>query len=106
MSDRLDARKLEELHTKTDRQLAILIGNKLDRGLTMARALGTYETRSDWAAAEGYLAGAQGALAEVRTWLPLVGKPERLRLEFKVAQLRRLLDELTAPETRVRTACS
>lgn len=106
MSYSLDDRKLDELRTKTDRQLATLIGHKLDRGLEMARSLGTYETRSDWAIAEEYLAGAQGALADARAWLPLVTQPERLRLEFKVAQLRRLLDELTAPETRVRTACS
>src|SRR5580765_8345654 len=84
--------KLYELRGKTDRQLAALIANRLDRGLAFARAMQEDEGR-DWE----FVNYAEGALAEAAKWMPLledVPALERRRLEIKAAQLREALSRV------------
>ena len=99
--------KLHELRNKTNRELVSLIGNKLDRGLAFARMLED-DGVDDWEATEHFVANAEAALAEAGKWMTLLAEAtpnERRRLEFKLAQLRAVLDRVRASATRVRAAC-
>ena len=99
--------KLHELRDKTNRELVSLIGNKLDRGLSMMRAL-EGDGLGDWAAEEDPAAGAEKSLSEAALWMTLLkgATPhERRRLELKLAQLRDALDRARTSEMRVQTAC-
>jgi hypothetical protein len=90
MSDRAETLKLAELRSKTDRQLLVLISNKLDEALVSARCSG------DFAAAEQLR-------DEVRVWLSLTesaSPAERRRIDRKLQQLAGLLHR------RLRTACA
>jgi hypothetical protein len=85
--------KLEELRARTDRELVALIDSELNRVLQLA-------------AAGMYWAGAGKACAEARTLLPKVyNLGERLRLERKLGELERSLQDLAAgTQSRVRSA--
>jgi len=54
--------KLQELRSKTTRQLVSLISNKLDRGLAFARVL--EGDGADWSSTEHFALNAERALAE------------------------------------------
>jgi len=100
--------KLNELRTKTDRQLASLISNRLDRGLAFARVLEGDEARQNWASTGHFLWNAEQALSEASAWMPLLAGAspvQRRRLEFKRTQLRDLLDRVATPTVRVQAAC-
>jgi hypothetical protein len=80
--------KLEELRTKTDRELIALIDNDLRRGRILA---------------EQFQPGAEDLYAEARRLLPKVfDTGERQRLAQGLRRLRQALDERSLP--RVRTA--
>jgi hypothetical protein len=98
--------KLRELRSKTDKQLASLIGNKLDRGLAFARVLAG-EGRKNWASTQYFVANAEKALTEASAWMALLNEAEleRRRLEFKLAQLRAALDRARASQMRAQAAC-
>jgi len=100
--------KLHELRTKTDRQLASLIDNRLDRGLAFARVLENDESRRNWASMEHFLMHAEHAASEASAWIPLLSAAphaEHRLLELKLAQLRDLLNRVGTPRLRVRAAC-
>jgi hypothetical protein len=102
-NDRTEA-KLQELRTKTDKQLAVLIGNRLDRGLSFARVLESHESRGHWASTGHFVTHAEQAATEASAWLPLLPEAsllERRRLEWKLVQLRDLLDRVATPQVRV-----
>jgi hypothetical protein len=102
------AAKLHELRAKTDRQLASLISNRLDRGLAFARVLENDESRRNWASMEHFLMHAERAASEASAWIPLLSAakhPEHRRLEFKLAQLRDVLDRVATPRLRAQAAC-
>jgi len=106
MDPRAEA-KLDELRSKTNRQLASLISNKLDRGLAFARVV-EGESRKDWASTEHFVVQAQNAFAEASAWMGLLDgatQLERRRLEFKLAQLRSVLERESASHVRVQAAC-
>ncbi len=99
--------KLHELRSKTNRQLATLICNRLDRGLAFARVL-EGESRRDWASTEHFQVNAEKALAEAGAWMALLRGAtgiERRRLELKLAQLRHALERAGASRVRVQAAC-
>jgi hypothetical protein len=99
--------KLQELRSKTTRQLVSLISNKLDRGLAFARVL-ECEGHSDWASTEHFAVNAERALADASAWLALLNgatQLERRRLEFKLSQLRFALERTHASQVRVQAAC-
>ena len=99
--------KLQELRSKTNRQLASLISNKIDRGLAFARVV-EGESREDWASTEHFASSAERALEEASTWMTLLNGAtplERRRLESKRAELRAMLDRANASELRVQAAC-
>jgi len=99
--------KLQELRSKTTRQLVSLISNKLDRGLAFARVL-EGEGHSAWASTEHFAENAERALADASAWMALLNEAtqmERLRLEFKLSQLRIALDRARMPKIRVQAAC-
>ena len=105
MSESAEA-KLHELRNKTNRQLASLISNKLDRGLAFARLVHDDDAQRDWASTEYFHVYAERALAEASAWMPLlteVAQMERRRLEFKLAQLRDALERVTP--LRAQAAC-
>ncbi len=98
--------KLQELRSKTTRQLVSLIGNKLDRGLAFARVLEA--DSADWASTEHFAANAEKALAEATSWMTLLNgaTPLELRwLELKFTQLRDALHRSRSAELRVHAAC-
>jgi hypothetical protein len=100
--------KLNELRGKTNRQLASLISNKLDRGLAFARVLEGQESRQDWASTDHFLLNAEREFSEASAWLPLLvggSQLERRRLEFKRNQLRDLLDRVASVPMRAHAAC-
>jgi hypothetical protein len=100
--------KLNELRTKTDRQLASLISNRLDRGLAFARVLEGEDSRRNWSSMDHFLTHAEEALSEASAWMPLLAgasQLQRRRLEFKRTQLRDMLDRAATPHVRVQTAC-
>ncbi len=81
--------KIAELRAKTDRQLITLIDHQLDSGIRLAQLLSGED--SGTAASFGQ-ARAETAWAESRRLLPKVyNLSERLRLEKKLAELRRVL---------------
>lgn len=97
--------KLNALRTKTDRQLASLISNRLDRGLAFARILEGEETRHNWASTDHFRINAERALSEASAWMRMLASataPQRHRLEFKRTQLRDLLERVPV---RARAAC-
>jgi hypothetical protein len=99
--------KLNELRTKTDRELASLISSRLDRGLAFARVLESDRSRQDWASTGHFLVNAERALSDASAWLPLLAGAtplQRRRLEFKRTQLRDLLDRVGTPQVRVQAA--
>ena len=99
--------KLQELRSKTNRQLASLISNKIDRGLAFARVV-EGESREDWASTEHFVRNAEKAFNEASAWMTLLHgstQLERRRLEFKLAQLRTALDRARTAEVRVQAAC-
>ena len=90
--------KLTELRCKTNRDLASLIGNKLERGLAFARMLKSRHFHDR----------AEREFAEVEAWMPLLTEATplvRRRLESKCAELRQVLDQNAAHEFRARAAC-
>jgi len=92
--------KLNELRIKTDRQLASLISNRLDRGLAFARVLEGEDTRRNWASTGFFVSNAERALSDANAWLPMLAGAtalQRRRLEFKRTQLRDILERATAP---------
>ena len=89
--------KLNELRAKTNRQLASLIGNKLDRGLAFARALDGESVDL-----------AERAFGEANAWMTLLRgatQLERRRLESKLAQLRSALDRARACQLHMHAVC-
>ena len=97
--------KLHELRGKTTRQLVSLISNKLDRGLAYARVMEGDST--DWASTEHFALNAEKAFSEASAWMGLLNGAthlERIRLEFKMVQLRAALDRAQA-FARVHAAC-
>jgi len=100
--------KLHQLRSKTDRQLAALISNRLDRGLAFARVLENDESRRNWASMEHFLLHAERAASEASAWIPLLAAAphaEYRRLQLKLAQLRDVLERVGTPRVRVRAAC-
>ena len=100
--------KLHELRNKTNRQLASLISNRLDRGLALARSLEGDQSHHNWAAREQLHTFAEQALAQAQAWIPLLTESnylERRRLENKLAQLRDALDRVAAPRMHAQAAC-
>ena len=98
--------KLNELRNKTDRQLASLISNKLDRGLAFARVV--EGSSQDWSSIDHFVNNAEQALSEASAWMPMLAgasQIQRRRLEFKRTQLRDMLDRATIPHIRVQAAC-
>ena len=98
--------KLQELRSKTTRQLVSLIGNKLDRGLAFARVMEA--DGGDWASTEHFAVNAEKALAEATSWMTLLSgaTPLELRwLELKFAQLRDALRRSRANELSAHAAC-
>jgi hypothetical protein len=86
MSDTSRVSKLAELRSKTDRQLAGLIDNALERGFRLS---GLASER----------AGAERTYAEISTLLTKVEDPaERWRLENKLQRLRAALNDLRPAE--------
>jgi hypothetical protein len=83
--------KYHALRMKTDRQLACLIGKKLDGGLTSARNLAYRD--------------AEKAYEDAQLWLRLLARFDQIALQRKLEQLRGMLDEAAAGSVRVRTAC-
>ena len=83
--------KYYALRVKTDRELASLIGKRLERGLASAQDLAYGD--------------AGKAYEDARAWMPLVERLERRRLERRLEELREMLDESTAGTARVRRAC-
>lgn len=92
MDTRAESIKLVELRAKTDRQLVALISARVDRAVQLSPA------------------EAERAYHEGRTLLPLVyglTNAERRQLEWKLVQLRELLNDLSSDaELKVQTACS
>jgi hypothetical protein len=100
--------KLQELRSKTNRQLASLISHKLDRGLAFARVLDGDEGRENWSSTEHFRVHAEQAYREASAWMPLLAaetQRERRRLEFKLAQLRGALDRVATLQSRAQAAC-
>jgi hypothetical protein len=98
--------KLQELRSKTTRQLVSLISNKLDRGLAFARVMDG--DGRDWSSTEHFAANAERALTEASSWMTLLSDAtpmEQRRLEFKRTQLRDALERSRATELRVHAAC-
>jgi hypothetical protein len=98
--------KLHELRDKTERQLVLLINNRLDRGLAFARMLDC--EGADWESTEDFAANAEKALADAIAWMPLltsVKTLERRRLESRLTQLRDALNRANQRELRVQAAC-
>jgi hypothetical protein len=109
MNSRPEFNKLIELRSKTDRQLIVLITNRLDAGLTYARLVVNLGSSHNRASGEAFQTDALEAYDEVRALLPWVSltQAERRRLELKMDQLRDLLNESTIHAgMRVQTACS
>jgi hypothetical protein len=108
MDSRPELTKLDELRSKTDRQLVRFITSRLDVGLNYARLVADPE--AGWASAEAFQSRAAKAYDEARSLLPWVNdlsKAERRRLESKLQQLGELLEESTIHAgMRVQTACS
>ena len=71
-------RKLAELRAQTDRQLAILITNRLKRGFCLAERM------------EGEEEAAR-LVSEVRRLLPALSRADRVRLQTQLAQLENAL---------------
>ena len=91
--------KLVELRAKTDRQLLELIGNRLDGGLNFARWAAQAQAAGRWTSRDIFQAGASKAYAEACGLLPWVdglSRAQRAGLEFKLEQLRRRLEDLSA----------
>jgi len=98
--------KLQELRSKTTRQLVSLISNKLDRGLAFARVL--EGDGADWSSTEHFALNAERALAEASAWMAFLNgatQLERRRLEFKRSQLCFALDRARAPRMHAQAAC-
>ncbi len=99
MDTRPEIYKLNQLRSKTDRQLTQLILHRLDQGLRSA-------AQSPWNETDGLMAADQ-AYNEVCSWLPMVSdipRSDRHKIETKLEQLRDILEDAVAP--RVQTACS
>lgn len=78
-----EARKLAELRALTDRQLAALISNRLERGFALAWRLereagGSYEDLAR-------------LCSEIERLLPAVNGADRARLQSKLARLQNVL---------------
>ena len=98
--------KLQELRSKTTRQLVSLISNRIDRGLAFARVMES--DGADWSSTEHFATNAEKALADATAWMSLLTGAtamERRRLEFKIAQLRDALDRAHTVEVHVHAAC-
>ena len=89
MKIRLQTAKLIELRAKTDRQLFELINRRVDAGLAFVRLATESGHQSQWTADQIFRASACRAYTEASRLLPLIDSPSRLRVEFKLEQLRR-----------------
>jgi len=83
--------QLRELRAKTDRELARLIGNQLERGFALADENSPDARR---------LAGQ--AARDACAWMPMVAVADQRELAWKLAELERRLE---TDELRVQTAC-
>src|ERR1700729_141598 len=95
MATEAEVQKLAEFRAKTDRQLLVLISNRLDRGLSFARLLLDEEARQRWACMDEFVVRAEAAHREVSPLLRVLGGvtlAERRQLESRLAQLREILD--------------
>ncbi|HYW41565.1 MAG TPA: hypothetical protein VE959_01830 [Bryobacteraceae bacterium] len=91
--------KLVELRAKTDRQLYELISSRLDAGLNFARWAAQAHASGRWTSEDIFQDGASKAYAEACRLLPWVDglrRAQRAGLEFKLEQLRRRLEDLSA----------
>jgi hypothetical protein len=90
MTDRAESNKLAELRSKTDRQLLVLVGSKLDAALRHAQRTGDFSR-------------AQKSHAEAKYWLSLVKNAP----QAEIRRLERKLDELNyALQPRPHAACA
>ncbi len=105
MESRTQFFKLQELRTKTDRQLVIIIDKALDLAFCFASLT---ESKYSRKSAELPRTRAQKSFDEAVNLLARVENPdERQRLEAKLQRLRDDLDRLPAPRSlRVRAAYS
>lgn len=89
--------KLAELRARTDRQLVTLIDRRLESGIEAARRLTDRDPRAGFHAGAEAHAHAEKAYEEALLLLPTVDEsvePSRGRLRARLAQLRRLLDQV------------
>jgi hypothetical protein len=87
--------KLVELQSKTDRQLAEIIGRSLENGLILAQAADTQCSSGNRAMAEMFLAKARRCRDQAENLLPTVHLQDlRVPLEQKREALRRKLAAL------------
>jgi hypothetical protein len=95
--------KLSELRCKTNRQLAVLISHRLDRGLAFARV--AEEDGLSWASIE--MVNAEQTFTEAKALMALLNSAplEQRRLEFKLAQLGAALDRVRESHLRAQAAC-
>jgi hypothetical protein len=97
--------KLAELRAKTDRDLAKIIENQLERALRFARGAGEQLPPKDRDSAKPSPARAEEMCAEAQVWLTKVENPgSRRRLETKWKQVRQNLNRLA--HTKGRTYAS
>jgi hypothetical protein len=76
--------------------------------LAFARVLENDESRRNWASMEHFLMHAERAASDASAWIPLLSAakhPEHRPLEFKLAQLRDLLNRVGMPRVRAQAAC-
>jgi len=86
--------KLEELSSKTDRQLAQLASNQLDFGIRAA--LEALTSPADPTSADKSYAAAQTALQEVGRLMALLGQKQDRNLESRRERLRKMLETFVA----------
>jgi hypothetical protein len=79
----VEAGKLAELRALTDRQLVALLTSQLDRGFALARQLQLED-------GEGYDEVTR-LCSEIGRVLPVVSRPDRIRLQSRLADLESML---------------
>jgi len=90
------ALKLAELHFKTDRQLAEIVGRSVEHGLMLLRAAGAPGAGGDSALSEQFLARARACRDEAERLLPTIqAEALRLPLQAKLDELRQVLSGFT-----------
>ena len=95
MSSTQNVSKLAELHFKTDRQLAEMIGRSLENGLLLAQAAGSQCRSGDRATAAQFVARAGGYREQAERLLPAIQVADlRTPLEEKREALRNKLATL------------